>query len=127
MVSQDMMIRFIKMIDIFILGNLYLLFGVLVSSAINQYIAKPYDHRKSKLRNFLQLLLETGTIMVSVYLIRILVKHGIPNPLDGIDGFDSRRVSENNGGVVLAFAFLMYMKDAIKSKVDVFYDVFKKH
>ena len=127
MVSQDMMIRFIKMIDIFILGNLYLLFGVLVSSAINKYIAKPYDHRKSKLRNFLQLLLETGTIMVSVYLIRILVKHGIPNPLDGIEGFDSHRVSENNGGVVLAFAFLMYMKDAIKSKVDVFYDVFKKN
>jgi vacuolar-type H+-ATPase subunit I/STV1 len=124
--SHDMVIRVIKMIDIFILGNLYLFFGVLVSSAINKYIAKPYDPKKSKLRNFLQLIYETGVIMVSVYLIRILVKHGIPNPLDGIQGFDSRRVSENNGGVVLAFAFLMYMKDAIKSKVDVFYEIFKK-
>lgn len=124
--TNDAKIRLIKMVDIFFLGNLYLFFGVIVSSGIDRFIAKPYDPKKSKVRNFLQLLLETGIIMVSVYLIRILVKHGIPNPLDGIQGFDSSRVSENSGGVILAFAFLLYLKDTIKSKVDVFYNIFKK-
>jgi hypothetical protein len=62
--------------------------------------------------------------MVSVYYIRLIVKHVIPNPLKGLQGFDPKRVVELNGGVVLAFAFLMYMKTNIKSKVDQLYDFF---
>ena len=121
---SDIALRLVKALDIFILGNLYLFFGVVVSSYMTTYVAKPYDHKKSKLRNLLQLVLETGLIMVSVYFIRIFVKHVIPNPLKGIEGFDPRRVIEINGGVILAFSFLMYMKKPIQSKVDVLYDFF---
>lgn len=117
-------LRLVKALDIFILGNLYLFFGVVVSSFMSKYVAKPYDKEKSKLENFLQLIWETGLIMVSVYIIRIIVKHVIPNPLEGIQGFDPRRVVELNGGIVLAFAFLMYLQTAIKSKVHVLYDFF---
>ena len=121
---SDIILRLIKTFDIFILGNIYLFFGTVASSFMAFYIAKPYDHKKSKLKNLLQLILETGLIMVSVYLIRQFVKNVIPNPLKGFHGFDPRRVIEINGGVILAFAFLLYMKDPIKSKVDILYDFF---
>ena len=117
-------LHLVKALDIFILGNLYLFFGVVTSSFLNKYVAKPYDKKKTKLRNFLQLIWETGLIMIIVYFIRIFIKHGIPNPLKGIMGFDPRKVVEINGGIVLAFSFLMYLKTPIKSKVDVLYDFF---
>ncbi len=122
---KDFGLRLVKSLDIFILGNIYLFFGVIVSSFITKYIAKDYDHRKSKLENLLQLILETGLIMVSVYIIRTFIKQALPNPLKGIEGFDPRRVKEVNGGVILAFAFLMYLKKPIQSKVDVLYNFFK--
>ena len=62
--------------------------------------------------------------MVSVYIIRTFIKHALPNPLKGIEEFDPRRVIEVNGGVILAFAFLMYLKKPIQSKVDVLYNFF---
>jgi hypothetical protein len=62
--------------------------------------------------------------MVSVFVIRTFIKHFLPNPLEGIRGFDTKRVIENNGGVMLAFAFLMYLKKPIQSKVDNLYKFF---
>lgn len=117
-------LHLVKSLDIFVLGNLYLFIGVVVSSFMAKYISKPYDDRESKLRNFLQLIWETGIIMLAVYMIRIFIKHVIPNPLKGIEGFDPRRVIEVNGGIVLAFAFLMYQKKDIQSKVDKLYSFF---
>jgi hypothetical protein len=114
-------LHLVKGLDIFILGNLYLFLGVVVSSFFEKYISEPYNDKKSKLRNLLQLLLEVGLIMISVYIIRITIKHVIPNPLKGLEGFDPRKVVELNGGIVLAFAFLMYQKKDILSKVDKLY------
>lgn len=117
-------LHLIKILDIFILGNVYLFLGVITSDIINYYIAKPYDKKKSKLVNLLQLILETGCIMIAVYLIRIFIKHVIPNPFKGIQGFNPSRVKELSGGIVLAFAFLIYLKDKMKSKVDKLYKFF---
>ena len=41
-------LHLIKILDIFILGNVYLFLGVITSDIINYYIAKPYDKKKSK-------------------------------------------------------------------------------
>jgi len=117
-------LHLVKSLDIFFIGNIYLFLGVSVSNLIDRYIAKPYDKKKTKLENLLQLILETGCIMVSVYLIRMTVKHLVPNPLQGIQGFDPTKVKERSGGVVLAFSFLMYLKDKIKSKVERLYKFF---
>ena len=120
--KQEVILHLVKALDIFILGNIYLFFGVIVSALIDKYIAKNYDKKKSKFQNLLQLIYETGIIMVSAYLIRIFIKHVIPNPLTGIVGFEPKRVKELGGGLVLAFAFLMYLKEKIKSKVEVLYN-----
>ena len=120
--KQEVILHLVKALDIFILGNVYLFIGVIVSALIDKYIAKNYDKKKSKFQNLLQLIYETGIIMVSVYLIRIFIKHVIPNPLKGIAGFEPKRVKELGGGLVLAFAFLMYLKEKIKSKVEPLYN-----
>ena len=115
-----MELRLIKTIEIAMFGNIYLLLGSVVSAFIKKYISRPYDETKSKLTNFLQLVLEVSLIMATVYYSRTFVKH-LPNPLEGISGFKSSKLKEMNGGVILAASFLMYMKDDLKSKIDKLY------
>ena len=114
-------LRVIKTFDVFILGNMYLLLGVFASKMFKKYLVKPYDKDKSKLDNLLQLILEIGLLMVAVYIIRSLVIYLTRskfNILEGICGFRSRNVLELNGGVILAFSFLMYVKEPIRNKID---------
>jgi hypothetical protein len=114
-------LRVIKTFDVFILGNMYLLLGVFASKMFKKYLVKPYDKDKSKLDNLLQLILEIGLLMVAVYIIRSLVIYLTRskfNILDGICGFRPRNVLELNGGVILAFSFLMYVKEPIRNKID---------
>lgn len=110
------MIRVVKIIDIIIFSNIYFYFGIFVSYVLYKYISKPYDKKESKLRNFLQLAAEVGFLVTSVYFIRNIIK-SLPNPLDGLYGFDASKVKEMNGGVVLAFAFTFFMKEPISDKV----------
>lgn len=112
------------MITIFVLGNLYLFFGVVTSTFMDKYVAKPYDKKKSDFLNLLQLVWEVGLIVIAVYIIRVIVKTKIPNPFHGMYGFDSKRVKELNGNIILAFAFLMYLQVPIKSKVQRLYNFF---
>lgn len=122
---MNIKLKLVKLLDIFILGNIYMFLGCLISSYFKKYICKPYDRKKSKFMNFLQLIIEIGLIMITVYFIRNFVKYQIPNPLNNLYGFDSNRVKELGGGIVLAFAFLLYMKDSIKSKIDELYNWFE--
>ena len=122
--NNNTKLRIVKLITIFVLGNLYLFLGVVTSTTMNKYIAKPYDTEKSKFRNFIQLTIEVGLIVIAVYCIRVIVKSKIPNPFHGMYGFDSRRVRELNGNIVLAFAFLMYLQVPIKSKVQKLYNFY---
>lgn len=112
----------VKIIYIFLLGNIYLFFGTLMSYAIYKYISRPYDQRLSKLHNIAQLVLETGLIMVSVYFIRLTIKVA-SHPLDGLFGFQHKRVKELGGSVILAFAFLIYMKERLANKITQLYGV----
>jgi hypothetical protein len=113
--------RLVKILDIIILTNLYLLFGCIISSFLNYNVCKDYDNTKSKFHNLMQLIFEVSLIAISVYFIRVFIKHGLPNPLNGLYGFNPIRVKERNGGVILAFAFLMYMDAPIRSKVNNLY------
>ena len=123
MFSDYVGLHIVKALYIFFIGNVYLFFGSLASHTLSVTVAKDYDPKKSKIRNLLQLILETGLIMISVYLIRILITHHVPHPFGGIFGFQAERVKELSGGVVLAFAFLMYMKEPITSKVQALYRI----
>lgn len=124
---NDLKLRFIKTINVFILGNIFFFTGVYVSKIYKKYLIKQYDDKKSKLENSLRLSFEIGVICMSVYLIRMVVKFlnkSRYHPLRGIYNFNPIDVLELNGGVVLSFAFLMYVKEPIQSKIDYLIETF---
>tara|TARA_B100000242_G_C43050768_1_gene490929 strand:+ start:254 stop:637 length:384 start_codon:yes stop_codon:yes gene_type:complete len=117
----DLKLRLVKTVNVFILGNIFFFIGVYVSKLYKKYLIKEYDKDKTKIENTLQLSLEIGIICMTVYLIRIFVKFlnkSKFHPLRGIYNFNPIDVLELNGGVVLSFAFLMYVKEPIQSKLD---------
>jgi hypothetical protein len=115
------MINFLNtIIYIMVIGNIYLFFGVIMSSLIKKYISKPYRKDKSTTVNFLQLFLETGCIIVSVFFIRRVIIYHL---------FDMKRLKklgiiEVHGNVLLAFAFIYFLKDDLHSKINYLYNFF---
>lgn len=115
-ISPNLMLKLIKIANIIVISNIYFFLGITISYIIYKYTWKKYDTKKTKLQNFLQLLLEISLLAMSGYLVRIIVKN-IPNPTNGLYGFDPLRLKELNGGVVLTFAFIFFLKDIIHDKI----------
>ena len=53
----------------------------------------------------MKLCIRVALIMVSVYWIRQIIKR-IPSPFNKLYGYDSKRVSEIQGGAIVAFSIL---------------------
>ena len=107
----------VKTFNIMLYGNVYLLSAVLISQLLDKFVMKPYDKRQTKIRNLLQLMFEVGLICVFVYFIRHFVKHQLPNPMDGLYNFQSSKLVEMNGGVILPLSIFIYLHNDIQSKV----------
>ena len=116
----DLKLLAVMLFEIALYGNIYLILGSITSYLITKNFSKEYDEKKSKLRNFFQLFLEVGLVMIATHYIQIFVGK-IPNPFQGYHGFDVKNLTEIKGGIILAFSFLLYLKTNIKSKVDNLY------
>jgi hypothetical protein len=112
-------ILLLKLISIFFLGGIYLVLGVLTSKFVKKLVCTKEKYN-SKLKNLISVFITAGIIMVSIYLLR-QIPENIPNPLHGYYGFDSKRITELNGGVILAFAFLHYLGPCLHKKIDVIF------
>ena len=120
----------VKTLNVFILGNIFFFIGTTVSKLFLKYLIKPYDEKETKGHNIIRLIIEIGTICMAVYLIRIFIKflNSSPyHPLRGIWGFRPIDVLELNGGVMLSFAFLMYVKKPIFNKLDRILEFYKNN
>jgi hypothetical protein len=113
----------IKILDIFYVSNLYLILGVISSNLINQYMITDYNSSRGYLVNFIYLLLLVSYISLAVFIIRQLIKFYIPFPLDGIAGYKHKYLKEINGNVVLAFAFLLHLKDPLYQYSRILYNI----
>ena len=113
----------IKMLAIFYVSNLYLILGVISSSLIDKYIVIEYDSSRGYLINFLYLLFLVSSISLAAFIIRQLIKFYIPFPLDGVAGYKHKYLKEINGNVILAFAFLLYLKDALYTYSNTLYKI----
>jgi len=111
--SNSLNFFLIKILAIFYVSNLYLILGVISSSLINKYVVVDYNSSRGYLTNLLYLILLVCSISFAVFIIRQLIKFYIPFPLDGIAGYKHRYLKEINGNVILSFAFLLYLKDAL--------------
>lgn len=106
----DLTIRGIKMLDIGYIAALYFLlaFGIAV---VMDRILGPYDTLAAEKRSTARLLAEAVVhIWVSgviIYIARNLVEL-VPFPLDGVYGFEHKRVKELTNGAVFTFIFLFF-------------------
>lgn len=123
--KKEIIIRIIKSLDISLIGIYYLFLGLLASLLINKifnykpsidninkslFQKKKENKKKSKMDIFMKLCIRVALIMVSVYWIRQIVKR-IPSPFNKLYGYNSKRVSEIQGGAIVAFSILALQSD----------------
>jgi hypothetical protein len=116
--TKEIVIRSIKIIDIGFLTILYFTIGYIFSYYVNK-LYEPFNPKQPHSNQyiiFLEVCLQLFLIGIMVYIIRNLVAL-IPWPLDGVFGYDHKRVKElNSGGAALAFG-IFYAQDNIKDKM----------
>lgn len=116
-VKKELVIRSIKMLDIGILTIIYFTVGYFSSWLINK-IYYPFDPAEphSKPLLFLEVCAQLFVIGILVYIIRNLVQL-IPWPLEGIFGYEHKRLKEfASGGVALMFG-VFYAQENIKDRL----------
>ena len=79
----------------------------------------PNEHI-SKARILIEIYLNLIILAIASYIIRNVVEL-IPFPLDGVYGFEHRKVKELSGGIVTGFAIFLYQKN-LRAKIDYFFN-----
>lgn len=109
---------FIRLIDIGLLGIYFVILSIAFSIGIEYVFIEIFD--KKPINTFLlilEILLYAVAIMIISYIIRNIVEL-IPFPLDKLYGYNHKRISELKGGVIFAFAIIIFMKN-FKRKLDI--------
>jgi len=106
--QHEVMIHFLKCVDISIIGVYYLVLSFIFAVLLNTLFHEEKEdtpYVQSSLWLFLKICLQTVLLMLTVYAIRKIVK-AIPFVFDGYNGYDHRRLRELNGAVILAFVLI---------------------
>ena len=104
-----------KIFMVFLLGGTYIFIGLLVSKILRNNICE--DKIKDIDENMLQLFIDGGLIMLSIFLIRIIITYSFGKIFNGIYNFNIKDISEVNGSVILSISFLYFMGDCVKQKI----------
>jgi len=116
--TQELIIRGIKIIDIAYLTVIFITLAIICSIALDKLFGpfiKSQADQKSTFRLILEIYLDVSLIAIVAYIIKNIVEI-IPFPLDGIHGFDHKRVKELGGGTVFGFA-LFYYQYGLRDKI----------
>lgn len=102
----------VKLLAIVYFSLFYFIIGFIASLGLNKLVSKEEDNEKEVAEdNILRLLVESIVIFSVVslifYFLRKVIKH-IPFPLEGISGFQTKRLKELNGVALLAPIFMTY-------------------
>lgn len=106
----------VKLADIGLVTVYYFVFGILFAKGFDSVYGKfrkdDYD-KKGQFMIFLEIILHLFLIGVVAYGLRNAVS-AIPFPLDGVAGFQHRRLKELDGGYVLAVVLVLFQKNLMK-------------
>lgn len=102
----------VKLLAIVYFSLFYFIIGFIASLGLNKLVSKEEDNEKEVPEdNILRLLVESIVIFSVVslifYFLRKVIKH-IPFPLEGISGFQTKKLKELNGVALLAPIFMTY-------------------
>ena len=109
---------FIRLIDIGLLGIYFVILSIAFSIGIEYVFIEIFG--KKPINTFLlilEILLYEVAIMIISYIKRNIVEL-IPFPLDKLYGYNHKRISELKGGVIFAFAIIIFMIN-FKRKLDI--------
>lgn len=110
--QKEFVVRGIKILDIGYITAVYFALGLVCATIVDNYLGK-FDEKKEKqktlLRSTIELLLHLWVTGVIIYIVRNIIPL-IPFPLEGIYGFEHRRVKEVSSAAMFAVAFLLFQK-----------------
>ena len=107
----------LRLVDVGLLGVYFLFFSILFAIGVEKLYNPLFgDHPSNTGVLVLEIALYAATVMILSYIIRHIVAM-IPFPLDTLYGYNHGRVSELKGGVIFAFAIILFMNN-FKKKID---------
>lgn len=109
---------FIRLLDVGLLGIYFLFFSIVFAISIEYVLIEMFGRKpRSTFLLILEIFLYAALIMIISYVIRNIVEI-IPFPFDSMYGYSHQRISELKGGVIFAFAIIIFMKN-FKKKLDI--------
>ena len=121
--SNDILMRSIKIIDIGYITVLYFTFSVILAMLTDKIMGKfnpDIEKQKSILRLTIEMVVTIWMYGVLIYIVRNIVG-AIPFPLDTYHGFDHKKVKELNSAMVFTFTYVLF-SNYIKSKLLFYYN-----
>lgn len=126
---KELVIRSIKVVDIGYIAVIYFCLAFFLSALYDKVLGK-FDtlaaDKKSTITLFAEVIVHIWCIGITVYIVRNLVEL-IPFPLNGVYGFEHKRVKELSNAAVFTFILLFFQKH-LREKLDYLYvRVFSKN
>lgn len=127
--KKELKIRSIKMIDLGFISVIYFIIGIIGAKLFDKGYNKIFgkfneetEKKKSQIRLFVEICIHFSLIGIFIYIARNLAEL-VPFPLNGIAGFEHRRMKELSGGTnfVLGFTFLFFQTN-LRNKINIFYN-----
>jgi len=116
--KKELIIRGIKIFDIAYIFTCYAIMGFILSIILNKIFIK-YDKTKYNKKSTFIILLEICFIFALIGIIVYISKNlfeKIPFPLDGIYGYEHKKVKEINTAIPLTYTILFF-SDGLKDKL----------
>jgi len=109
--KKELIIRSLKIIDIFYATFIYILFAFICSIFLDKYVLPNFDEEKEKKKSVIVLILELcgliGLIGIISYIFRNIAQVYF-FPFEGYYGFSHYRVSEvKSGGLFTAYVLIL--------------------
>ena len=124
--SNDMLMRSIKIFDIGYITVLYISLSLVCSMTLDKVMGEfdeKIEAKKPLWRLTLEFILTVWLYGVLIYIVRNLIEL-VPFPLDGYQGFSHKKVKELDSAMVFTFTFVLFSK-YLKSKLDFYYKFLK--
>jgi hypothetical protein len=117
---------FAKLTDIGLVTFYFLIIGFVASQILDSVfiLDKTPIKEKSSIRLFIEIFLQIFTIGIVYYFLRNIVER-IPFPVEGIGGFQHKRLKELSGTTILGIAMISFSKK-LTEKMNEFINRLKK-
>jgi len=124
--SDDILMRSIKIVDIGYITILYVTLSLVCAMAVDKVMGdfdEKIESKKPLWRLTLEFILIIWLYGVLIYVVRNLIEL-VPFPLDGYHGFSHKKVKELGSAMVFTFTFVLFSKH-LKAKLDFYYKFLK--